>query len=74
MVYLCYKSKDMKNINESTKRELLVGQEKFGRIFSFVDYGNVNYWYDKDRRGVDDVELPKNRKLIVILGQFGPAC
>ncbi|MEK7462889.1 MAG: NYN domain-containing protein [Patescibacteria group bacterium] len=42
-----------------------IDKERFGRIFSFVDYGNVNYWYDKDRRGNDDVELIKNQKLII---------
>lgn len=42
-----------------------IDKEKFGRIFSFVDYGNVNYWYDKDRRDTDDVELLRNQKLII---------
>ena len=42
-----------------------IDKERFGRIFSFVDHGNVNYWYDKDRRGNDDVELIKNQKLII---------
>lgn len=46
-------------------KNLGINKEKFGRIFTFVDYGNVNYWYDKDRRNADDVELSKNEKLIV---------
>jgi uncharacterized LabA/DUF88 family protein len=40
-------------------------KEKFGRIFSFIDYGNVNYWYEKDRRDKDGIELGANQKLIV---------
>jgi len=42
-----------------------IDKKKFGAIFSFVDYGNVNYWYDKDRRRADDIELLKNQKLII---------
>lgn len=42
-----------------------IDERKFGRIFSFVDYGNVNYWYEKDRRGVNDIGLLKNQKLII---------
>ena len=42
-----------------------IDKEKFGKIFSFVDYGNVNYWYDKDRRGPDEIELLESQKLIV---------
>lgn len=53
---------DLKDLKLQT---LGIDKEKFGRIFSFVDYGNVNYWYDKDRRGIDDIELPKNQKLII---------
>src|SRR3989344_1043212 len=46
-------------------KALGINTEKFGKIFSFVDYGNVNYWYDKDRRNADDVELSMNQKLII---------
>ena len=46
-------------------KTLGIDAEKFGRIFSFVDYGNVNYWYDKDRRNADNVELAENKKLII---------
>lgn len=39
--------------------------EKFGNIFTFVDYGNVNYWYDKDERNAEGQRLPEERKLMV---------
>jgi uncharacterized LabA/DUF88 family protein len=42
-----------------------IDKEKFGKIFSFIDYGNVNYWYDKDIRDWEDNLLAKNQKLIV---------
>jgi len=39
--------------------------KKFGRIFSFVDFGNVNYWYKKDRRDQQGNPLLDNQKLII---------
>lgn len=42
-----------------------IDKEKFGKIFSFIDYGNVNYWYDKDRRDSDNIELLESQKLII---------
>ena len=53
---------ELKDVKPKT---LGIDAEKFGRIFSFVDYGNVNYWYDKDRRNADNVELAENKKLII---------
>jgi len=42
-----------------------IDKKKFGRIFCFVDYGNVNYWYDKDRRSGEGNQLNKYQRLIV---------
>lgn len=42
-----------------------VDREKFKRIFSFVDFGNVNYWYERDERDSSNTLLPVNDKLIV---------
>lgn len=42
-----------------------IDKEKFSKIFCFVDFGNVNYWYDNDRRGWDGNQLADNQKLIV---------
>ncbi len=53
------------NLKDLKLQTLGIDKEKFGRIFTFVDYGNVNYWYDKDRRSADDVDLPNNQKLII---------
>jgi hypothetical protein len=39
-------------------------------IFSFVDYGNVNYWYEKDKRDAGGVDLLNNQKLIIDIGVF----
>src|SRR3989344_1213886 len=46
-------------------KNLGIDKAQFGRIFSFIDFGNVNYWYEKDRRNWDDKDLSENQKLIV---------
>ena len=55
------------NLKDLKLQNLGIDKEKFGRIFTFVDYGNVNYWYDKDRRDWDNNQLTENKKLIGIL-------
>lgn len=52
-------------LQELKLQTLGIDKEKFGKIFAFVDYGNVNYWYEKDRRGADGVDLLTDQKLIV---------
>jgi len=53
------------NFEEFKIQSLGIDKEKFGRIFTFVDFGNVNYWYVKDRKNFDSALLPKNQRLIV---------
>jgi uncharacterized LabA/DUF88 family protein len=53
------------NLEEFKLRTLGIDKEKFQRIFTFVDFGNVNYWYEKDRTDFDNNLLSQNQKLIV---------
>lgn len=50
--------------NQYTKKELGVS-EKFGKILTFVDFGNVNYWFEEDRQTYDFVALKTDERLIV---------
>ena len=59
------------NFNDLKLRTLGINAEKFGKIFSFVDYGNVNYWYEKDRQGWDGNQLGEMQKLIVDIEKLG---
>lgn len=38
---------------------------KYGRIFTFIDFGNVNYWYERDERDGDNAELKNDEKLVI---------
>lgn len=53
------------DLDDFKLKNLGIDKEKFGKIFSFVDFGNVNYWYEKDRRDGDDNILKENEKLII---------
>jgi len=53
------------DLQEFILKNLEIDKEKYGRVFSFVDFGNVNYWYEKDRRNFDGSLLPQNQNLIV---------
>lgn len=35
------------------RSEILI-TEDYGRIFTFIDFGNVNYWFSKDRQDSDN--------------------
>jgi len=52
-------------LQELKLKTIGIDREKFGRIFSFIDFGNVNYWYEKDRRDWERNDLLKDQKLIV---------
>lgn len=53
------------NLNELMLKNLGIDKERFGRIFSFVDFGNVNYWYEDDERDWQNNILKPTQKLIV---------
>jgi len=53
------------DLQEFILKNLEIDKEKYGRIFSFVDFGNVNYWYEKDQRDKDGNLLSKEQKLVV---------
>jgi len=53
------------NLEELKLQNLEIDKQKFGRIFSFVDFGNVNYWYERDELDMNSEKLPEGKKLVV---------
>jgi len=53
------------NLEEFKLKVLGIDKDKFKKIYAFVDFGNVNYWFNKDRMGIDDNILRENEKLVV---------
>lgn len=59
------------NIAELKLSSLNIDKNKFGRVFSFVDFGNVNYWYHKDERDWENNILKPNERLIIDIKKLG---
>ncbi len=53
------------DLDEFKLKTLGIDRERFGKIYSFVDFGNVNYWYENDKRDASNVQLKKDQKLII---------
>jgi len=53
------------NLGDLKLQTIGIYKERFGKIFCFVDYGNVNYWYENDERDWDGNTLAKGYKLFV---------
>ena len=53
------------DLQEFKLTTLGIEKEKFGKVFSFIDFGNVNYWYENDIRDNADNLLGENKKIIV---------
>lgn len=51
-----FKSKNIKNI-------IGVDKDKFGSVYSFIDFGNVNRWFDDDIKSDDETFLSDGEKL-----------
>lgn len=53
------------DLNEFKLQALGIDKSKFGKIYSFVDFGNVNKWFGTDIWGWDDYKLLDGEKLII---------
>ena len=53
------------DLNEFRLKTIGIDKSLFGRVYTFVDFGNVNYWYEKDRRDSEGKSLANNQKLII---------
>jgi len=53
------------NLDEFKLQTLGIDKDKFQKIYTFVDFGNVNYWFKKDRRGFEGEMLNENKKIVV---------
>ena len=57
------------NLDELKLKNIGIDKVIFGKVFTFVDYGNVNYWYENDERDVDGNILNTRQKLIIDIEQ-----
>ncbi|MFA4975749.1 MAG: NYN domain-containing protein [Candidatus Paceibacterota bacterium] len=61
---------DLENFKKQfTKGELEI-TEDFGRVFSFIDFSNVNKWFENDNQDWNNKLLSENEKLSIDLGKL----
>ncbi len=53
------------DFNEFKLNSLGIDKNKFGKIYSFVDFGNVNYWFENDRIDAQGGLLPVGDKMVI---------
>lgn len=53
------------NLDELKLINLKIDKQKLGKIYTFVDFGNVNYWFEHDEKDGEDNILPKGSKLVI---------
>ncbi|OGL72456.1 hypothetical protein A3F28_03595 [Candidatus Uhrbacteria bacterium RIFCSPHIGHO2_12_FULL_57_11] len=53
------------DLREFILKQLGLEVSQYKRIAVFIDFGNVNYWFEEDRRDVAGNQLAKDQKLIV---------
>lgn len=58
------------DLNEFKLQNLGIDKKTFGRIYSFVDFGNVNYWFEYDERDGDGNIMQVNEKLVVEINRL----
>ncbi len=56
---------------EGSVGDLIKNLVLWGRIFCFVDFGNVNYWYERDQRDGVGNPLASGQKLVVDIEKLG---
>lgn len=49
---------------ECVRQELGIAND-FSEIIAFIDFGNVNYWFEEDRQTHDYIELASNEKFYI---------
>jgi len=56
---------DLHELKEQSVKEALGIEKSFGRILSFVDFANVNYWFEEDRYDAEGSVMLENEKLSI---------
>ncbi|MCC7356146.1 MAG: NYN domain-containing protein [Candidatus Doudnabacteria bacterium] len=60
------------DLNAFKLSTLGIHKQELGKVYSFIDFGNVNYWFERDERGGENNDiLPEGSKLIVDIEKLG---
>ena len=59
------------DLDELKLQLLKIDKNIYGKIFTFVDFGNVNKWFEEDVWGLNGDKLKENTKLIIDIIKLG---
>jgi len=61
------------NLDELKKKNVrknLKIKDSFGSIISFIDFANVNYWFEKDQNDIENIALDLNKKIVIDISKL----
>ena len=61
---------DLLEFKKQYVRQEIGISEDFGRIVSFIDFGNVNYWFEADRQDTQSNSLQGHEKNVIDLAKL----
>src|SRR3989338_7718892 len=56
---------DLHELKKKTVRDTLKIDDSFGKILAFIDFGNVNHWFEEDRQTHECIALKESEKLVI---------
>ena len=56
---------NLQDLKKKTIRDALKIEDSFGYILVFIDFANVNYWFEEDQYDSDNNVLAENEKLVI---------
>ncbi len=59
------------NLQDFKQSSLGIDRSKLGKIYTFVDFGNVNYWFGRDQRDAQGNTLEDGSRIIVDIVKLG---
>ena len=61
---------DLFELKKKTVKDTLKIDNSFGSIFSFIDFANVNYWFEEDQNDAENNILLENEKLVIDISKL----
>jgi len=55
------------DLNELKLNNLGIDKKEFGKIYTFIDFGNVDYWFEHDEKDGNGNILPAGNKSVISL-------
>lgn len=61
---------DLSEFKTQRVNEIIKGNKEWGEIVTFIDFGNVNYWFKDDRNDEDGNLLNETEELSIDLSKL----